>query len=598
MTENVDVVVVGMGVGGEEVASRLAEAGLDVLGVEGRLVGGECPYWACIPSKMVVRAADLLAETARVDGMAGRAHAIPDWEPVVRRIRQEATDNWDDRVAVERYRGTGGRFVRGWATITGPDTVTVDGTDYRARRGLVIATGTVASIPPVTGLADVPYWTNRELMETPTLPDSLLVLGGGAIGVEMAQALSRFGTEVTIVEADDRVMGSDEPEASRLIRDVLEAEGVTIHVNAKASAVGHDDRGFTVDLDGSRLHGERLLVSAGRRADLTRLGVDAAGLDPNAASIAVDGRMRAGRQLWAVGDVTGRGAFTHVAMYQAGIVVRDILGRPGPSADYRALPRVTFTDPEVGSAGLTEAQARREGRTVAVGIAQLPETSRGWLHKAGNAGFIKLVVDTEENVIVGATSVGPMGGEVLGALVVAIRARVPVDTLRDTMWAYPTFHRGIGDALAALSLSRSPRTGSPVGGADRPVTAQRSDVLGRAHGGGATEVAGQVGLIGVTEFGRQDHPGRFGPGPFHRLVDPVPVDDPFRTHPDLLGEQPLQNPWRPVSQCREFLDPTQPPVGAHPLGEVAGQPGPLAQRLPMPQQEFVDGRDPLRVGGR
>jgi pyruvate/2-oxoglutarate dehydrogenase complex dihydrolipoamide dehydrogenase (E3) component len=213
--------------------------------------------------------------------------------------------------------------------------------------------------------------------------------------------------------------------------------------------VTYDGERFTVTA-GVDLRAERLLVSVGRRSDLTALGVDSVGLDRTAGAVTVDEWMRAGEKLWAVGDVTGHGAFTHMAMYQAGIAVRDILGRGGPAADYRALPRVTFTDPEVGSVGLIEAAAREDGLAVAVGAAQVPSSARGWIHKAGNAGLIKLVADADRGVLVGATSAGPVGGEVLSALAVAIHGAVPVDTLKHMIYAYPTFHRGIEDALRQL----------------------------------------------------------------------------------------------------------------------------------------------------
>jgi pyruvate/2-oxoglutarate dehydrogenase complex dihydrolipoamide dehydrogenase (E3) component len=449
MAEQVDVVVLGLGVGGEEVGGRLAEAGLAVVGIEGGLVGGECPYWGCIPSKMMIRASNLLAEARRVDGMAGHAEVTPDWAPVADRIRDEATDDWNDRVAVDRFTGKGGRFVRGRGRLAGPGTVEVDGETYQTRRGVVLATGTVPVIPPIDGLADAPYWTNREAIEAKTLPESLLVLGGGAVGLELAQVYARFGVAVTVVEALDRLLPVEEPESSALVQAALEADGITVHTGTRAAAVGHDGDQFTVTAGGV-LRAERVLVAVGRRADLGPLGVDTVGLDPSAPAVGVDERMRAGDRLWAVGDLTGRGAFTHMAMYQAGIAVRDILGQHGPPADYRAVPRVTFTDPEVGSVGLTEAQAREAGLRVAVGLAQVPSSARGWIHKAGNQGIIKLVADAERGVLVGATSAGPTGGEVLSALAVAVHAQVPIDTLQHMIYAYPTFHRGIEDALRDL----------------------------------------------------------------------------------------------------------------------------------------------------
>jgi pyruvate/2-oxoglutarate dehydrogenase complex dihydrolipoamide dehydrogenase (E3) component len=452
MTQAVDAVVIGMGVGGEEVAGKLAEAGLSVVGIEANLVGGECPYWGCVPSKMMIRAANLLAETRRVDGMAGQATATASWAPVAKRIREEATDSWNDKVAVDRFVGKGGRFVRGKARLAGPGLVEVsDGTSYQASRGVVLATGQVPAIPPIDGLAGTPYWTNRDAIEAAELPGSMLVLGGGAIGLELAQAYRRFGVEVTVVEALDRLVPMEEPDASTVVREALESDGITVHTGVRTRRVAYADGRFRLTLDGDQeLTAERLLVATGRRSDLTSLGLEAVGLDPTARAIATDDRMRAGERLWSVGDVTGHGAFTHVAMYQAGVAIRDILGRPGPTADYRAVPRVTFTDPEVGSVGLTEAQAREAGLPVSVGLSQIPSSARGWIHKAGNEGLIKLVADADRGVLVGATSVGPTGGEVLSMLTLAVQAQVPVDSLRHMIYAYPTFHRAAEDALRAL----------------------------------------------------------------------------------------------------------------------------------------------------
>ncbi|MCW6003103.1 NAD(P)/FAD-dependent oxidoreductase [Micromonospora sp. CPCC 205371] len=453
MAEQVDVVVVGLGVGGEEVAGKLAAAGLSVVGIEHNLVGGECPYWGCIPSKMMIRAANALTEARRVEGLAGHAEVRPDWGPVAKRIREEATDNWDDKVAVDRFTGKGGRFVRGYGTLVGPGRVQVGDDVFEARRGVVIGTGTSAAVPPIEGLAGTPYWTNREAIETETLPASLVVLGGGAIGLELAQVFARFGVRVTIVEALDRLLAMEEPESSELAAEVLGADGIEIRVGAKAERISHDGGEFAVHLaGGDSVAGEKLLVATGRRAQLGELGLDTVGLDPKARVLEVDDRLRAGEKLWGVGDVTGHGAFTHVAMYQAGVVIRDILGQEGPPADYRALPRVTFTDPEIGAVGLTEQQARDRGVSVRTSVSPLPESSRGWIHKVGNEGFIKLVADADRGLLVGATSAGPMGGEVLSGLAVAVHGEVPVERLRHMIYAYPTFHRAIEDTLRKLEL--------------------------------------------------------------------------------------------------------------------------------------------------
>jgi pyruvate/2-oxoglutarate dehydrogenase complex dihydrolipoamide dehydrogenase (E3) component len=437
---DVDVVVIGMGPGGEAVAGSLAEAGLTVVGIEDRLVGGECPYWGCIPSKAMVRAADVLAEGRRVPGTAGRADIEPEWAPVASRV-EEVTAGWDDQAAVKRFTDKGGRLVRGKGRLTGPREVTVGDEVFRARRGVVVATGTAPLVPPIDGLAGTPYWTNREALETKELPASLIVLGGGAIGCELAQVFARFGSHVTVVEAMPRLIGPEEPESSELVKKVFEAEGIDVRLGARAERIRYENGAFTVNDD---IRGERLLVAIGRRANLSDLGLDTAGLDGNTRTIEVDDRLRAADGLWAVGDITGKGAFTHVADYQARIATRDILGQDGPPADYRAVPRVTFTDPEIGAVGLTEQQAREQYGDVRVYRTDLANNTRGWLHRA--EGFLKLI--EAEGRLVGGTSAGPMGGEILGALSVAVHGQVPVDRLRHMIYAFPTLHRALDAALA------------------------------------------------------------------------------------------------------------------------------------------------------
>jgi pyruvate/2-oxoglutarate dehydrogenase complex dihydrolipoamide dehydrogenase (E3) component len=455
IVDQADVVVVGMGVGGEAVAGSLAEAGLDVVGIEAELVGGECPYWACIPSKMMIRAGNLLAEAHRVTGMAGRVgEVVADWAPVAMRIRKEATDDWDDTVAVDRFTGKGGRFVRSRARILSAKQVEVPGHGViEARRGLVLATGSTPAIPPIDGLEGTPYWTNRDAVSAETLPASLIVLGAGAVGVELGQVYRRFGVAVTIVESADRPLSQEEPEASELLTNCLQADGIRLRLATKVTRVEHEDaEGFVVHLDNGDqpLRAENLLVATGRLPNVTREDRQRLGLEADGGPVVTDDRLKATDGVWAVGDITGHGAFTHVATYQADIVTREILGSPGAAADYRALPRVTFTDPEIGGVGLTEEQARYRGLSVSTGVANVPSTARGWIHKAGNHGFIKLVADTDRGILIGSTSAGPVGGEVLGALAVAVHGAVPIHALREMIWAYPTFHRGIQDALRDL----------------------------------------------------------------------------------------------------------------------------------------------------
>ncbi|MCZ2526928.1 dihydrolipoyl dehydrogenase family protein [Streptomyces sp. HB2AG] len=489
----VDAVVVGLGPGGEETAGLLGEAGWDVAGVEARLVGGECPYWGCVPSKTMVRAAGLLADGRRIPGMAGTAMVHPEYGPVARAVRR-ATAGWDDAAAVERLTVRGVRVLRGTGRLTGRDEVTVTGSDgsesvLRASRAIVLAVGGEPVVPAVPGLPATPFWTSREAVEATAAPESLLVLGGGSVGLEIGQAFGRFGTAVAVVEGAPRLLPREEPEAGDLLMRVLTEDGLEVHTGNPLTGVDHSPKGFTAWCErGERLTAERLLVAVGRRVDPSRLGVGVLDVDPDVPALPVDDRMRVVPPargvpgVWAVGDATGRGAYTHLALRQASVAVGDILGAAGGGAaggeaggargealeeipvtvpgavpaagrsraEYHAVPRVTFTDPEIGAVGRTEAEARERGLPVRTGFADVATSARGRIHRVGNAGFVKLVADTDEGVLVGATAAGPCGGEVLGALTVAVHARVPLETLRATVWAYPTFHRVIGAALEDL----------------------------------------------------------------------------------------------------------------------------------------------------
>ena len=451
MDERVDVIVLGMGVGGEELANTLAENGLKVVGIESNLVGGECPYFGCIPTKMMVRADDMLAEGRRILGFAGESVVKPDWKPVARRIRDVATDNWDDRVAVERFEGKGGHFVRGAGRLAGPGKVSVNGTTYQASRAVVIATGTSPAVPPIPGLDRVKYWTNRDAVKVEQLPESLVILGGGAVGVELSQVFARFGVKVSIIEGMNRVLALEEPEASAVLGAVLQRDGIELWLSSRAQSVEQRGDAIAVNVDGGRqVAGEAVLVATGRRANLGDIGLETVGLDPSARLLEPDDHLRVGERLWAIGDVTVSGGFTHMAIYHAGIAIDDILGKPGPGADYRAKPRVTFTDPEVGATGLTEEQAKKKGLNVRTGIQKASVTSRGWIHGPGNDGFIKVVEDADRGVLVGATTMGPRGGDLLGIFELAIKLEIPSDELRHLIYAYPTFYRGSGEAMRKL----------------------------------------------------------------------------------------------------------------------------------------------------
>jgi pyruvate/2-oxoglutarate dehydrogenase complex dihydrolipoamide dehydrogenase (E3) component len=467
MTQTYDVIVVGLGPGGEFAGNKLAQGGLRVLAIDKHLAGGECPYYGCIPSKLMMRAATAVVEARQAPGVAGECDVRPDWRAVADRVAR-GTRGWGDTASVRRLEKAGATVLHGEARLTGPRSVAVDGTDYTATQGVLLATGTAPAAPPIEGLDGTPYWTNRDIVKVTELPASLVVIGAGPIGCEFAQALARFGVEVTLLEASDRILTKEEPEVSALMTDVLRRDGMEVRAGVDIRSVRHDGERFTVELDGGDVVAERLLVAAGRDAGLPRLGLENVGVDPtDRKSVAVDGRMRVVSDdggpvdgLWAVGDMVGEGLFTHVAKYQAAIVVRQLLGGEGPEARYDAVPRVTFTYPEVGAVGLTEQEAREAGHEVRVGVVDNRDSSRGDLHGEGSDGFVKLVAEGDR--LLGGTSVGPMGGEVLAMLTTAVHGAVPVSTLRSMIYAYPTWHGVVRQALSALER--------PVA-AERPVSA-------------------------------------------------------------------------------------------------------------------------------
>ncbi|MBF4162170.1 dihydrolipoyl dehydrogenase family protein [Nocardioides acrostichi] len=451
--ESFDVIVLGIGSGGELAARKLARAGLSVAGVESRLVGGECPFWGCTPSKLLIRSADALAEARRAGELSGEVSVTPSLAPAAARIR-EANHDWHDDAHAEPLDDEGVTIVRGHGRLDGTGRVRVQTDDGErvlvGERGVVVNTGTKPAAPPIDGLDDTPFWTNRDIFELTEAPESMAVIGGGPIGCELAQTFARFGTAVTLIEVAPRILMPEEPESAELMCGVLSDDGIDLRAAADVERVSHDGRCFTIVVDGEEVVVDRLLVAAGRHQNLDDIGLETVGLDPEATTIEVDERCRAGERLWAVGDITGHGAFTHVSLYQGDVVVRDLLGEEGPWAEYHGVSRVTFTDPEVGSVGLTEEQAREQGIEVVTGLADIGRDSRGWIH--GAEGLVKVVADADRGVLVGASVVAPYGGEVLGLLSAAVHARIPVATLRGMHFAYPTFHRTIRVALHKTGL--------------------------------------------------------------------------------------------------------------------------------------------------
>jgi len=294
-------------------------------------------------------------------------------------------------------------------------------------------------------------------MQATAIPESLIVLGGGSIGVELAQAWARFGTRVTILEAFERILSPEEPEAADVVRAVLRREGLVIREHVKTVKVAAGGKGVDLTLeDGTTVTGGKLLVAAGRRSNLADIALDSLGLDPAARTLDVDEHMRVLKSgapvtgLYSIGDVTGRGAFTHVSVWQARVLIAHLLGRDEPYGGYHGLAWVTFTDPEVGRVGMSEAQARDKGIRVRVGSAEVPASARGWIHGPGNDGIVKLIEDRARGILVGATVVSPYGGEILGLLTLAVHAEVPVAQLATMHFAYPTLHRAVLDALTDL----------------------------------------------------------------------------------------------------------------------------------------------------
>lgn len=457
--DTVDAVVLGLGPGGNAVAHRLLEAGWSVAGVERGLVGGECAYWGCVPSKMMLRAAHLLGEARRIPELAGAVETRPDWRMVARRIREVGVDDWDDRSAVEAFVEKGGRFVRGNGRLRSSELVEVTAdesgspsTILRAERALVIATGAAPVIPPIEGLNDVPYWTNHDVVQAEEVPESMIVLGAGPIGAELAQVFARFGCRVTVLEAADHLLPGEHPDVGAALAEAFAADDIDVRTDVEATQVEHVDDRFRVRLaGGDTVQAQRLLIAAGRRVDLDAIGAGVLGIDTAADSLPVDGHLRVSDGVWAVGDVTGCGAFTHVATNQARIVAHDILGEACRPFAAHAVPRVTFTDPEVAAVGMSGHDARSAGLEVTVARAEVPESARGWIHGAGNTGFVEVIVDRSSDTLVGATVVGPHAGEVIGLLTLAVHDQVGVETMRSMIYAYPTFHRAVEDALDRLS---------------------------------------------------------------------------------------------------------------------------------------------------
>ncbi len=437
----VDAVVIGGGPAGEVAAGRLAGGGLDVALAEAELVGGECSYWACMPSKALLRPAELLAEVRRVPGLP-----VGDELDVGRILarRDEVIHDLDDSTQLPWLEQRDITLLRGHAEIVGERRVRIGDEELTARRAVVIATGSGPAMPPIDGLADVAAWSNREATTAKAVPESLLILGGGVVGVEMAQAWSSLGSEVTIVEGTDRILANEEEFASGQVAAALRDRGVAIRTGAEATAARRDEGADAVVLEiegGDRLEAARLLIAVGRKARVEGLGLESVGAGTDGDPIEVDDRMRVGGRDWlyAIGDVNGRVQLTHMGKYQSRVATENILGREAVArADDERSPRVVFSDPEVAAVGYTLAGARAAGLNATAVDVATAGTAGASFHGRNADGTSRLVIDDDRRVVVGATFVGPDANELIHAATIAVSAAVSVDALIDAVPVFPT----------------------------------------------------------------------------------------------------------------------------------------------------------------
>jgi len=459
-----DVVCLGGGVAGEAIAVGLQGSGLTLAVVERELVGGECPYWGCIPSKTLLRSGETLAEAARARVLAAsRVEWTVDFPKASTRARWMAR-NLDDSRPAAAMQATGATLFRGEGTLTDLRTVSVGSGQLVARRAVVIANGSKPAIPPIPGLDTVELWTNRQAVIPEELPVSLAILGGGPIGVELGQAFARLGSRVTVIEAGPTLLGLEEPEAGAALRPHLEADGMMLVIGDPCIAVepqimGPRVKGSAVALhlkSGAVVRADRLLVATGRRPNVEAWR--ASGLAQTERGwLKVDpATLEAQPGVFGAGDVTGLGGFTHLAYYHGQVIARRLRGLDA-KADHTAVPRVTFTDPEVASVGLSEAAARAKGIDVAVASADPAETARGYIHDF-HRGALKLVADRARGVLIGATLVTPRAGEILGELVLAVKLGTPLKTLADVIHPFPAFNRVLGGSLQELAAKNGAAT--------------------------------------------------------------------------------------------------------------------------------------------
>jgi pyruvate/2-oxoglutarate dehydrogenase complex dihydrolipoamide dehydrogenase (E3) component len=448
MPERFDTVILGAGPGGEVALNVLVGAGQRVALIEQELIGGECSNWGCIPTKTLLRPTELRGKAMRAAGIDTPALDFPRLSA----YRDYMVSNHDDSHRIANYEEQGVTVIKERGRLAGPGRVEANGRVLEAD-AIVVSTGAEAVTPPIPGLADAGFWTNREATELTEIPGSAVVIGGGAVGVELAQFLARFGSEVTVVQGPPRLADREEPQIGDLLAGILEDDGVELRLGRRAVSVRAERGRRIVSLDdGDEVAGEALLVATGRRPRTREIGLETVGIEAGRRGIDIDERCRAGDGVWAVGDVTGVAMFTHVAKYQARIAAANIVGRDA-AADYRAVPRVIFTDPELAAVGLTEADARAQGiEPLAVTIDLPTSIARPYTFQENPTGTFGIVADAERNVLVGAWAVAPLAGEWIHQAVLAIRAEIPLGVMEDTIAQFPSFSEAFGAALRSLPI--------------------------------------------------------------------------------------------------------------------------------------------------